>query len=82
MGHPAILVTFIKLPFVIKIFVLSFFEWPLKTGFTVFHYLTYKTNSEQPLDWLVRNSPEKIWVVSGMPVDQPWSRTFYVVYGI
>ena len=27
--------TFIKLPFVIKIFVLSIFEWPLKTGFTV-----------------------------------------------
>ena len=25
----------IKLPFVIKIFVLSIFEWPLKTGFTV-----------------------------------------------
>ena len=25
-----------KLPFVIKIFVLSIFEWPLKTGFTVF----------------------------------------------
>ena len=31
----AILLTFIKLPFVIKIFVLSSFEWPLKTGFTV-----------------------------------------------
>ena len=31
----AILLTFIKLPFVIKIFVLSIFEWPLKTGFTV-----------------------------------------------
>ena len=31
----AILSTFIKLPFVIKIFVLSIFEWPLKTGFTV-----------------------------------------------
>ena len=30
--HSAI---FIKLPFVIKIFVLSIFEWPLKTGFTV-----------------------------------------------
>ena len=29
------LLTFIKLPFVIKIFVLSIFEWPLKTGFTV-----------------------------------------------
>ena len=25
----------IKLPFVIKTFVLSIFEWPLKTGFTV-----------------------------------------------
>ena len=33
--HSAILLTFIKLPFVIiKIFVLSIFEWPLKTGFT------------------------------------------------
>ena len=30
--HSTILLTFIKLPFVIKIFV---FEWPLKTGFTV-----------------------------------------------
>ena len=26
----------LKLPFVIKIFVLSIFEWPLKTGFTAF----------------------------------------------
>ena len=33
--HSAILSTFIKLQFVIKIFALSFFEWPLKTGFTV-----------------------------------------------
>ena len=33
--HSAMLLTFIKLPFVIKIFVLSIFEWPLKTGFTV-----------------------------------------------
>ena len=31
----AILLTFIKLPFVIKILVLSIFEWPLYTGFTV-----------------------------------------------
>ena len=29
------LLTFIKLPFVIKIFVLSIFKWLLKTGFTV-----------------------------------------------
>ena len=30
--HSAILSTFIKLPLVIKIFVLSFFEWPSYTG--------------------------------------------------
>ena len=38
--HSAILLTYIKLPFVfkseIKTLVLSIFEWPLKTGFTVF----------------------------------------------
>ena len=33
--HSAILLTFIKLPFAIKTFVLSIFEWLLKTGFTV-----------------------------------------------
>ena len=33
--HSAILLTFIKLPFVIKIFVLPIFEWPFHTGFTV-----------------------------------------------
>ena len=31
----SILLTFIKLPFVIKNFVLSNFEWPFYTGFTV-----------------------------------------------
>ena len=30
-----VLPTFIKLPFVFKTFVLSIFEWPLKTRFTV-----------------------------------------------
>ena len=34
--HSAILSTFIKLPFVIKIFVLSIFEWLFYTGFTVY----------------------------------------------
>ena len=33
--HSAILSTFIKLPFIIKIYALSFFEWPFYTGFTV-----------------------------------------------
>ena len=37
--HSAILLTFIKLPFVVKTFVLSIFGWPLKTGFTVFDNL-------------------------------------------
>ena len=36
--HSAILSTFINLPFVIKIVVLSIFEWPFYTGFTVFTY--------------------------------------------
>ena len=34
--HSAILSTFIKLPFVIKIFILSIFEWQFYTGFSVF----------------------------------------------
>ena len=38
--HSAILSTFIKLPFVFKTFVLSIFELPLKTGFTVTSYQT------------------------------------------
>ena len=33
--HSAILSTFINLPFVIKISVLSIFEWPFNTGLTV-----------------------------------------------
>ena len=42
--HSAILLTFIKLPFVIKIFVLSILEWPFYTGFTV------DEDSDQNLD--------------------------------
>ena len=40
--HSAILSTFIKVPFVINILVLSIFEWPLKTGFTVYTKSTQK----------------------------------------
>ena len=44
--HSAILLTFIKLPFVIKIFVLSIFELPFYTGFTVISFeKTMLTNS-------------------------------------
>ena len=34
--HSAILLSIIKLPFVIKTFVLYICKWPLKTGFLVF----------------------------------------------
>ena len=37
--HSAILSSFIKLPFVIKIFVVSIFEWPFYTGLTVYQIL-------------------------------------------
>ena len=51
-GHKysAILST-IKLPFYIKIFVLSIFEWWLKTGFTVlsYHQQIIKSNMVIPL---------------------------------
>ena len=51
--HSAILSTFIKLPFVINIFVLSIFEWPLKTGFTVYlitlmSHVSIEQNSVDP----------------------------------
>ena len=36
--HSVILTTFIKLPFVIKIFVLSMFKWRFYTGFTVYYH--------------------------------------------
>ena len=41
--HSAIHFTFIKLPFVIKVFVLSIFEWPFYTSFTVFQNLSIKS---------------------------------------
>ena len=39
--HSAILSTFIKLPIVMKIFLLSIFEWPFYTGFTVLKSIVY-----------------------------------------
>ena len=42
--HSAILSTSIKLPFVIKTFVLSIFEWPFYTGFTVILHTHYHFN--------------------------------------
>ena len=60
--HSAILSTFIKLPLVVKTFVLPIFEWPLKTGFAVLFRQTKiknislktKTGSHPP-DCLLRH---------------------------
>ena len=75
--HSAIFSTFIELPFVIKIFVLSFFEWLLKTGFTVkalFHCRSWKASCgrkgsghtrvqcEANIEWADRNVEEN-WVL-------------------
>ena len=43
--HSAILLAFIKLPFVIKIFVLSNFEWPFNTGCTVLSHTHNQTTN-------------------------------------
>ena len=45
------ILTFIKLPFVVKIFVLSMFEWPFYTGFTV----EYQFNN-----WMIEGSIVKL----------------------
>ena len=48
--HSAILSTFIKLPFAIKTFVLSIFEWPFKTGFTGCEYVcVIESNNDREL---------------------------------
>ena len=56
--HSAILSAFIKLPFVIKIFVLSIFEWVFYTGFTVYNlYIkispSFENREEQLEPWWV-----------------------------
>ena len=48
--HSAILSTFYRLPVVIKTFVLSIFEWPYYTGFTVYLTLYMLVTSVNSLD--------------------------------
>ena len=48
--HSAILSTFIKLPFVFRTFVLSIFEWPLKTGFSVVNIFCFQCYKLWDLD--------------------------------
>ena len=60
--HSAILLTFIKLPFVIKIFVLSVFKWPLKTGFTVSYRVYYTTQRRISRDMAKVRSSVVVWL--------------------
>ena len=60
----AMLLTFIKLPFVIKNFVLSIFEWLLYTGFTV--YMKLKT-SLKPMARIENNLAEMFNKYNSMP---------------
>ena len=57
--------TFIKLPFVIKNFVLSIFEWLLYTGFTV--YMKLKTSSLKPMARIEINLAEMVNKHNSMP---------------
>ena len=56
--HSAILLTFFKLPFDIKIFVLSIFEWPFQTGFTVLTKNIQKERSGPDVKKIMLNSTE------------------------
>ena len=64
--HSAILLTFIELPFVIKIFILSIFEWLFYTGFTV-HFFNNVIN--RSIDFLKKRLNEPVsltWAVGFM----------------
>ena len=61
--HSAILSTFIKLPFSIKILVLFIFKWALKTGFTVIFFRVSKVKT-------VPNSIAKSEYDQGIPQSQ------------
>ena len=55
--NAAILLTFIKLPFVIEIFVLSFFEWPFYTGLTVLRIVYNRLKSSSNFYFKVKQWP-------------------------
>ena len=59
--HSAILSTFIKLPFVIKMFVMSIFEWLFYTGFTVHNSESPKYKQEHRLYRIQKYSTDYIY---------------------
>ena len=61
--HSAIFLTFIRLPFVIKIIVWSNFEWPFYTGFTVLSkiYVVFDIMNTHDLEHTLRLYVCLIW---------------------
>ena len=70
MEHSAILLTFIKLPFVFQTFVLSIFEGPLKTGFTVNVLQTIRSLNDLVSAVYIAGSPSYI-EKRGFDYDEP-----------
>ena len=74
--HSAIFLTFIKLPFVIKIFVLSIFEWPFYTGFTVVgvdSIFIFRVFSNHVV-FILTDQMESIATIAQLPVAPPLPR--------
>ena len=69
--HSAILSTFIKLPFVIMISVLSIYEWPFYTGFTVQSNIPNKCTPKS-----VCYPYTMVYFVFNMLLEQPASEEF------
>ena len=69
--HSAIVLTFIKLPFVIKIFILSIFEWPLKTGFTVLFQNYYEEPAGSVIECLTQDRGVAVSSLTGGTVLWP-----------
>ena len=68
--HSAILSTFIKLPFANMTFVLSIFEWLLKTGFTVFDYVSCLNSKDTKCLWQTTELNfhlTKLWHIEVVP---------------
>ena len=72
MEHSAILSTFIRLPFVIKIFVLSIFEWSFYTGFSV--HIVIIVNFEE-INPFRQNGPSILSVLSC------WNGILFIISG-
>ena len=71
--HSAILSTIIKLPVVIKTFVLSIFEWPFYTGFTVQintkieNYVIIASLKSETMGKLINRIPGSHLLISSLP---------------